>query len=308
MKENQVSHTALLMAYVRGYHAIQGTLKIFEDNLANQLLTDEERAVFEEQFTPPLQLIEAVDSIGASSCNDRATRLAWALRVIPSASHSLSRSRYTEDALEEAVRQGVRQYVILGAGMDTFAFRHPEMLDQIKIFEVDHHATQDFKRQRLAELNWELPKNLYLVPVDFTKESLTAALTRSSYDPQTLSFFSWLGVTYYLPREAVFTTLRAFADAAPAGSTIIFDYMDTDAFVPGRAAKRIQMSIEKCREWGEPLITDFDPYMLAEDLKRLGLRLHENLSPSDIQRRYFRGRTDGYYAVEHVHFAWAVVE
>lgn len=308
MKENQVSRTALLMAYVRGYHAKHGTLKIFEDNLAYHLLKDEEHKIFEQQFTPPIQLIESVDPVSAMSCHDQAARLAWALRVIPSASHSLSRSRYTEDALKKAVRQGVKQYVILGAGMDTFAFRHPEMLDQLKVFEIDHPATQNFKRQRLAELNWKLPKNLHFVPVDFTKESLTSALTRSSYDLQTLSFFSWLGVTYYLPREAVFATLRDFAHISPASSIIIFDYMDTDAFVPGRVAKRMQMSMEKCREWGEPLITGFDPFVLATDLERLGLHLHENLSPSEIQKRYFHGRTNGYYACEHIHFAWAVVE
>jgi methyltransferase (TIGR00027 family) len=308
MKENQVSRTALLMAYVRGYHAMHGSLKIFEDNLSQYLLKEEERAIFEQQFTPPIQLIESIDPVNAALCHDQAARLEWALRVIPSASHSLSRSRYTEDALKDAIGQGVRQYVILGAGMDTFAFRHPEMLEQLQVFEVDHPATQEFKRHRLAELGWKPPKNLHFVPVDFTKGSLTEELSRSSYDPDTLSFFSWLGVTYYLPPEAVFATLGSFADAAPAGSSIIFDYMDTDAFVPGKAAKRIQVSIEKCREWGEPLITGFDPSMLAENLGRRGLRLHENLSPSDIQELYFRERTDGYYAVEHVHFAWVVVE
>lgn len=308
MKENQVSHTALLMAYVRGYHARRGTLKIFEDKLAYHLLKDEERAIFDRQFTPPVQLIEAVDPVSAASCHDQAARLAWMMRLIPSASHSLSRSRYTEDALEEAVRQGVRQYVILGAGMDTFAFRRPEMLEKLQVFEVDHPATQAFKRSRIAELGWELPLQLHFVPVDFTGENLAAALAGSLYDPKTLSFFSWLGVTYYLPREAVFTTLRAFADIATAGSTVIFDYMDTDVFVPERAAKRMQMSLEKCREWGEPLITGLDPSTLAADLAPIGLRLLEDLSPSDVQGRYFQGRTDGYYACEHVHFARAVVE
>ncbi|MFZ5644718.1 MAG: class I SAM-dependent methyltransferase [Bacillota bacterium] len=308
MKENQVSRTALLMAYVRGYHATHGDLKIFEDNLAYQLLKDDERAIFDEQFTPPVELIKAVDPVGAASCHDQAACLAWALRVIPSASHSLSRSRYTEDALEEAVGQGVRQYVILGAGMDTFTFRRPEMLEQLQVFEVDHPATQDFKRSRIAELGWDLPAQLHFIPVDFTRESLTESLGRSAYNSQALSFFSWLGVTYYLPTEAVFATLKACAEVAPSGSSVIFDYMDTDAFVPGRAAKRIQMSMEKCREWGEPLITGFEPSTLAEELAHIGLRLQEDLSPSDIQERYFQGRTDGYYACEHVHFAWAVVE
>ena len=307
MKENQVSRTALLLAYVRGYHAMHGAPKIFEDFLSHHLLKEEERAIFDQQFTPPVQFIESIDPASAASCHDQAACLAWAMRAIPSTSHTISRSRYTEDALEEAVRQGVKQYVILGAGMDTFAFRRPEMLEQLQVFEVDHPATQGFKRQRLSELNWEMPTNLHFVPMDFTKESLASALTRSSYDLHSLSFFSWMGVTYYLPREVVFTTLRTIADVAPADSTVIFDYMDTDAFVPERAAKRMQMAMDKCRQWGEPLITGFDPSTLAADIARSGLRLHENFSPNDIEKRYFHGRTDGYYACEHVHFAWAVV-
>ncbi|MHB1043387.1 MAG: class I SAM-dependent methyltransferase [Eubacteriales bacterium] len=307
MKENQVSRTALLMAYVRCYHAMHVAPKIFEDQLACQLLTEEERALFDRQFTPPVELIESIDPVSAASCNDQAAALAWMMRVIPSASHTLSRSSYTEEALVEAVRQGVRQYVILGAGMDTFAFRRPEMLEQLQVFEVDHPATQAFKRRRLAEIGWEQPARLHYVPVDFTRESLAAALARSPYDPRALSFFSWLGVTYYLPREAVFATLRAFADISPTGSDIIFDYMDTDIFVPGKVAKRMQMAMEKLREWGEPLITSFDPSTLAADLARLGLRLREDLSPADIEERYFQGRTDGYYACEHVRFARAVV-
>ncbi len=94
----------------------------------------------------------------------------------------LCRARYSEDNLKEAVKQGMQQYVILGAGMDTFAFRHPELLEQLQVFEVDHPATQAFKRQRIAELGWEKPSNLHFVTVDFTQENLATALKRSSYD------------------------------------------------------------------------------------------------------------------------------
>jgi methyltransferase (TIGR00027 family) len=181
------------------------------------------------------------------------------------------------------------------------------MLDIISVFEVDHPATQAFKLSRLAGLGWERPAKLHFVPVDFTRESLADALGSSAYDRHKPGFFSWLGVTYYLPREAVFATLRSFAGIAPPGSVIIFDYMDTDAFVPGKAAKRIQMSMEKCREWGEPLITGLDPSGLADDLAGSGLRIDRDLSPADIQERYFSGRSDGYYACEHVHFARAEV-
>jgi methyltransferase (TIGR00027 family) len=181
------------------------------------------------------------------------------------------------------------------------------MVSQLQIFELDHPATQAFKRQRLAELGWEVPAFLHFVPVDFTKENLVTALKRTSYDPHQASFFSWLGVTYYLTRDVVFDTLRSMADIAPAGSTIIFDYLDTDAFVPERAASRVQRMLEVVRRTGEPMKTGFDPSTLAADLASIGLRLQENLSPLDIEERYFQGRADGYHAFEHVHFAQAVV-
>ena len=162
--------------------------------------------------------------------------------------------------------------------------------------------------QRLAELGWDVPPaHLHFVPLDFTQESLAAALRRSPYDPQVASFFSWLGVTYYLTREVVFDTLRAIAGIAPAGSLIIFDYMDPDAFVPERAAKRMQRMQAIVRQAGEPMKAGFDPARLAADLEAMGLRLQEDLSPADIEERYFRGRADGYHAYEHVHFAQVAV-
>jgi methyltransferase (TIGR00027 family) len=308
MEEAQVRHigTALLAAYVRAYHAMHDPPKIFDDLLGYSLIPEEWRALLEQGLVSSLHLY---DPELAASCPDQATALAQVMRAMaPGPPMTLGRSRYTEESLEKAVSQGVKQYVILGAGMDTFAFRRPDMLEQLQMFEVDHPATQTFKRRRLAELGWEQPAQLHFVPVDFTQESLAAALTRSSYDPQAPSFFSWLGVTYYLPRDAVFATLRAITNVAPAGSAVIFDYLDTDAFVPERAAKRVQVMLESFRQQGVPLITGFDPSTLTADLANLGLRLYEDLSPTDIQERYFQGRTDGYYACEHEHYAWIVVE
>lgn len=304
MEENQVSVTALITAFSRAYHATHDAPKIFDDHLAYHLFTDEE---FTNMGRNLAEALKFFDPERAAACPDQATALAWVMRA-QTAPITLSRSRYTEDNLETAVKQGVRQYVILGAGMDTFAFRRPELLRQLQVFEVDHPATQAFKRHRLAELGWEHPAQLHFVPVDFAKESLVAAFKRSSYDPRTFSFFSWLGVTYYLTRDVVFDTLRSIADIAPAGSTIIFDYLDTDAFVPERAAIRVQRMQEVARRAGEPMKAGFDPSTLAADLASIGLRLHENLSPSDIEGRYFQGRTDGYHAFEHVHFARVVVD
>jgi methyltransferase (TIGR00027 family) len=307
MEDKKASFTAQAMAYMRAYHAMHDDPKIFEDFLAYHLFTEDERSFFENGWS---QAPKFYDPERAASLPDRAAKIACTLQTItPGPSMTLSRSRYAEDSLEKAVRLGIKQYVILGAGFDTFAFRHPEMLERLQVFEVDHPATQVFKRSRLAEAGWEIPAQLHFVPVDFEQESLAEALTQSSYDPQVPSFFSWLGVTYYLTREAVFATLSSIANITTTGSAVIFDYLDSDAFIPKRVAKRIQLMIRDARQIaGEPMITGFEPSMLAADLTRLGLRFHEDLCPTDIEERYFQGRKDGYYTCEHLHFAWAVVE
>lgn len=296
MQANQVSLTAIMTAYLRAYHAMNDTPKIFDDFLAIHLIPEERRALIEQGFSKALQA--QVSESGLDSSDPKSLRPLLQAMGLP---HVLSRSRYAEDHLDLAVKQGVEQYVILGAGMDTFAFRRPDLLRQIQVFEVDHPATQAFKRQRLAELAWEIPSHLHFVPVDFTKESLADALKRTSYDVQAKSFFSWLGVTMYLTREEVLATLRAIAEISSAGSMVVFDY-----FVPEEnALKEMQ---EDLRKIGEPIKTAFDPATLASELEGLGLRLHENASPSAIQERYFQNRTDGYHASHHVRFAWAVVE
>ncbi|NGQ96811.1 class I SAM-dependent methyltransferase [Brevibacillus sp. SYP-B805] len=299
MIENQVSLTAIMTAYLRAYHAMNDAPKIFDDFLADRLIPEERRALIEQGFSRALQMNVPESNV---ACADQKANTLPSLLQAMGLPNVLSRSRYTEDNLEQAVTQGVKQYVILGAGLDTFAFRRPDLLRQIQVFEVDHPATQAFKRNRLAELAWDIPSNLHFVPVDFTKERLADALKGTSYDLQTKSFFSWLGVTMYLTRNEVFATLRSIADIAPAGSVVIFDY-----FVPEEAAHLKEMQ-ENLRKIGEPIKTSFDPSALAVELESLGLRLRENLSPSDIQERYFQGRMDGYHANEHVRFAMAVVE
>lgn len=304
MYENKASLTACISAFSRAYHAMNASPKIFDDFLAVQLLTEEEFTGLSKNLVRALPFFapEEVDH-----CPDEHSALSVVMRV-QSTPITISRARYTEDSLEAAVKYGVQQYVILGAGLDTFVFRKPEWAHKLSVFELDHPATQELKQKRLNELDWSIPDHLHLIPVDFNQQSLNLALEQSSYDPQKLSFFSWLGVSYYLQREVVMSTLRSFAELAPAGSSIVFDYLDTDAFIPEKTAVRVKRMQAAVQMSGESMITGFDPSTLASDLFEIGLRLDENLSPSDIQERYFKGRTDGYCAFEHVHFARAVVE
>ena len=309
MKENQASLTAMMVAYMRAYHAIHATDKIFDDFLAYDLIPEDKRELI-EQYLTELSLTcdkELNDSENTASLSDRISTLEFSMQVI---SNVISRTRYAEDTLEKAFRQGVRQCVILGAGMDTFAFRRSEMLEELEVFEVDHPATQEFKLHRLAELEWEHPTKLHFIPVDFTKESLVTVLTRSSsYDSNGKSLFSWLGVVSYLSHEDIFATLRSIAEIAPAGSIVVFNYADTNTFIPEKLSPQMKEFMKLLRKIGEPIkMSGFNPSRLAEDLKSLGFRLQENLSPVNIEGRYFKGRTDGLHAYEYGYFACAVVE
>jgi methyltransferase (TIGR00027 family) len=304
MHANQVSKTAMGTAFMRAYHAEHDHPKIFDDFLAHRMITREEYRESEERH---LKALQKFDPERAAMHTDRGRALACWMQSAGAPAIVLGRANYAEDNLEKAVREGVKQYVILGAGMDTFALRRPDLVEQLQVFEVDHPATQAQKRQRLLRLGQETPHRLQFLAVDFSRENLSTALRRSTYGSQEPSFFSWLGVTYYLSRQALLATFRAIAASAPSGSTVIFDYLDTEAFVPEKAARRVNIMIEIVKKVGEPMLTGFDPATLAADLAGVGLRLQEDMGPADIQRRFFAGRPDGYHACEHAHFAWAVV-
>ena len=301
MEERQAGITALITAHARAYHATHDSPKIFDDFLADQIYTPEEHALFDENLAIN---VKDIDPDLAAAQPDQATARVMQLHYAPV---TLSRSRYSEDCLEEAIGQGVQQYIILGAGFDTFAFRRPELAGRLQIFEVDHPVTQAQKRQRIAYAGWELPVHLHFIPIDFTKDSVPAALQPSSYRADSLSFFSWLGVTFYLSEVVVFDTLRAISAITAKGSSLVFDYMDADAFVPEKAGQRVQLMQKTAGMVGEPMKGGFEPQTLAGKLESAGFQLEENLGPAEIEVRYFQGRNDRYHAFEHVHFARAVV-
>jgi methyltransferase (TIGR00027 family) len=301
MEAQQFSKTALVTAYIRAYHHEHDEPKVFDDFLAPRLITVAGGQPGQYRLIDSLQLAEP-ELVKAYF--DPAAPLPWWVKVIAGA--VLSRARFGEDCLEQAVKEGVRQYVILGAGMDTFAFRRPDLCQQLQVFEVDHPETQAFKRRCLVEAGFEPPRALHFIPADLEQESLTKALQRSSYDPQALTFFGWMGVTYYLATQSVFATLRDIAHLAPVGSSVVFDYLDTEFFAPENPHQSVRSVLDNVRRIGEPMHTGFDPPALAGRLTQLGFRVQVDMSAFDIEDRYFRNRTD-YHAGKHIHFAWASV-
>lgn len=304
MQTGEYSKTAMGTAFMRAYHAAQDRPPLFEDLLAQRLLTEEEYRTSEERHLRAFQVFHPEE---AAAYPEREEALARWMQNAGAPAIVLGRARFSEELLEQAVKEGVRQYVILGAGMDTFAWRRPDLLAHLEVFEIDHPSTQNHKRQRLREVGLEEPERLHFLPLDFSLDNLTKALGRSAYDPQAPTFFSWLGVTYYLPWEAILSTWRAISEVAPPGSAVTFDYLDAAAFDPARVSRRVQIMMEIVTRVGEPMITGFAPETLAADLAAEGLQLQENLDPAAIQERFFQGRPDGYHACEHAYFAWAQV-
>ena len=289
MQPHRPSATAMVGAYFRAYHHEHDNPKLFDDPLAPKLFTPEERRFLGENLAKSTAIFDPA--------YEGPDALARAMRVSPG-NVTLSRSRFAEDRLAAAT--GVRQYVILGAGLDTYAYRHPGL----PVFELDHPATQADKRERLARLG-PLPAHLHLIPVDLGTTGLAEALAGTGYDPALPTFFSWLGVTYYLGSEAVFATFQAMADVSPAGSHVVWDYLEPAAFSDA-ASREIQLMHTFARTMGEPMLTALDPGKLAADLQAVGLRLVEDLDTAELQASLFAGRTDGYRAFEHFHYAHAV--
>jgi methyltransferase (TIGR00027 family) len=209
------------------------------------------------------------------------------------------RSRYAEDALEAAVARGVKQYVLVGAGLDSFCVRQPSFARALEVFEVDHPASQELKRARLAGV--AVPQSVHFVAADLAREPLGAALARAGFSSAVPAFFSWLGVTIYLPREANVATLRAIATCAATDSELVFTYIDQralDARLPALEARRARRAA-----LGEPWISGFDPTTLAAELREHGLTLVEDLDGQQLTARYVAKPADGFAASRAGHLA-----
>ena len=269
MKENCPSETALRVAIRRAAHQVLDDPRVFDDPLALRILDGGNGP---SQSPDPAFLDQSP-----------------AARVLRAS--LAARSRYAEDALHAAAGRGVRQYVVLGAGLDTFAFRNPYPGGVLHVFEVDHPATQAWKRARLEESGIAIPRSLTFSPVDFEKETLGDGLRQAGFDSGKTAFFSWLGVTPYLEHDAVVATLH-FVASLPAGSGIVFDYMILPSLLDPAARPALDRLAQRVAAAGEPFRTFFDPSSLAGTLREMGFGRIEDIDPAGMNARYFRGRKD----------------
>lgn len=285
MEQNQRSRTAEAAAAARAYHTLHDNPIVFEDPFAIQLTSRTWRLICSSRILGWFLM----------------RKILGALR--PVGVQVLARSRYAEDQLEKAIREGIDQYVLVGAGLDSFAWRRQDLAKRLKIYELDHPGSQDSKRNRLAQLNISLPKNLEFIPIDFENESISNALDKSSYSRQRRTFFSWLGTTPYLSRVAIFHTLESILSCAAPGSEIVFDYGIDKEFVDSGDLLILEKLERFAARRSEPLISRFDPKTFPQEVCNLGFDLVENLSPKEQEERYFYGREDDLRPVPLSYFA-----
>jgi len=266
MQEGTFSRTAQRVAIRRAAHQLLDQPRVLDDPLALRIIGS-----------------EAEEALRSNPKEHHA--FARAFRAFMAA-----RSRYAEDELARAFAHGVRQYVVLGAGLDTFAYRNPH--SGLRVFEVDQPATQEWKREQLQEAGIAIPPSLTFVPIDFERHTLADGLGQSGFNVGAAVFFSWLGVTPYLTREACMTTL-AFIARMPAESGVVFDFaVDPSLLNPGQRMALDALS-ERVARYGEPLQLFFDPEKLQAELNTLGFRRTEFLQSKELNARYFRDRKDG---------------
>ncbi|HJV86220.1 MAG TPA: SAM-dependent methyltransferase [Noviherbaspirillum sp.] len=262
------SRSALRVAALRAAHQLLDEPVVFEDPLALAILGAEKEAKIRtdpERFNNPFL---------------RGLRAALVVR-----------SKVAEDELAKAVHDGVRQYVVLGAGLDTFGCRNPWSGDGLRVFEVDHPSTQRWKCEMLESAAIAQPDSLTFVGVDFERDVLAQRLKEAGFRPDQPAFFSWLGVVFYLTPDAVFETLK-FVASLPSGSAIVFDYRVEPSLLDERARAVNEYLALHVAGQGEPWKSAFDPVALCDTLRGMGFTEARDLTPDALNARYLAQRED----------------
>lgn len=258
MNPNEPSRTALMIARQRAAHQLLDSGAVLDDPFAIRLLGEDENDVLRFAAAHPAA------SIG---------------RLFTAA-----RSRIAEEALFAAVEGSIRQVVILGAGLDTFALRNAHAAEPIRIFEVDHPATQAWKRQRLADAQLAIPPILTFVPVDFEREDLGGTLAASGFDLNAPAFFTWLGVVPYLTPEAIASTLDFIATIPNA--EVVLDFMEPPEAFSEELRPIEQARAEQLKKIGERSLSRFEPEEMAALLHSHGFSAIEDIGFEEIRSRF----------------------
>lgn len=302
MEQNKSSLTSLISAFGRAYHSRFDTPKIFDDFIAKNLISQKE---FSDISKNMIQGIQFFNKEIAQRFEDNPDEILKWITQVQLSPTPLARAAYCEKVLMNEIKLGVKQYVILGAGMDTFCFRNAQLKTSLEIFEVDLPSTQEFKIDRLANAQLDIPNNLHFVPMDFTKQFSEERLVKQGFENQK-TFFSLLGVSYYLTKDEFINLIKNFFAQVPSGSSIVFDYADETLFHEKGLSNRVENMVKMASASGESMKSCFTYTEIESMLDDLGILIYEHLSPANINELFFGKRTDYLTAFETIHYIHAV--
>jgi methyltransferase (TIGR00027 family) len=283
MQDLTASRTALATSLMRAAHTRIDPHPLINDPWGDRLVPDSVRDLLRDvalSGMDPDARAEAMESPASIVDNYLLASAAYSNVII--------RTRYTEDALKAAIARGIRQYVMIGAGFDSFALRRPRFAADLEIFEIDHPATQALKIEQIEHCGAVLPTPVHFIAADLARRSVADSLSGSPFRSDQPAFFSWLGVTMYLTKEANFATLRSIAACSKSGSELAFTYIDARLLKSDSESYR-QLA-KTVASLGEPFLCGFDPTSLAIDLRACGLTLSEDMDMQHAAARY--GRDD----------------
>ena len=282
----QPSVTAVGATLMRAVHTELDHPRLIQDPWGYRLLTNEDLDAFlaaSLRFIPP-RLREQLRHIPAREA------VPIVARRLPAYGMVIVRTHYTEEALERAAAAGVHQYVVIGAGFDSFALRRPRFAEDIEIYEIDHPVTQALKRQRISDAGLS-PTGVHYIAADLTTEHVDVALARSSFDFARRAFCSCLGLMPYLSQDRSLAILASIARCFAPASQVVFTYLDAAAFERGDR-ERWRSRQTALTAIGEPWRSGFSPGKLEDELRGIGLQLLENMLSADLRARYCTDRHD----------------
>lgn len=274
MKKGQYSRTAEAAAALRANHSLFSKEPIFNDAYAYAMTSKLWQLLLKQPLMSKL--------FNSQLVNRTMGRLT---------AQVVGRSRYAEDQLKQAINKGINQYVLVGAGLDSFVLRQLHYYPKLRIFEVDHPDTQYHKKQKLEQLG-DISDQIEFVSIDFEKESIADALTRSCFDSNQAAFFAWLGTTHYLENHTTLATLDSIAQIAASGSEVVLDYSIDFNELKGIEKIGTQFVAIFTQVLGEPLQGQFKPLDLHHQVEKIGFRVLEDLSGEALTQRYFHMRAD----------------
>ena len=276
-KNSNPSRTAELAAVARAEHTRSFARPIFEDPFAYMMCGRLWRTILSSRFLSWL-----VGDI-----------LLAHLKPITSAIYT--RARFGEDCLQKAVEQSIDQYVIIGAGYDTFALRRPDLLQHLTLYELDEAATQDVKRQRIHAAGYEIKGDVHYVQSDLAEQSFISDLKRAGFDTTRPAVIGWFGVTYYLDKDTIHETLKSISQSIAPGSIVMFDYLADREWVDDDTKSLWDQASAFVARRGEPWVSSFKPESIPEFLTELGFTAINNLEPKQVGHLYFKDHPEVKY-------------